>query len=79
MLSCLRLRYFLGVWVSDPLTNFWSTLKSDNHLVLIRHALAPGFGDPDYFDVEDCKTQRNLSYQWSIEKDRRSFSIEWNN
>ena len=50
----------VGVGSADKL---WSTLKSDNHLVLIRHALAPGFGDPDYFDVEDCKTQRNLSYQ----------------
>ena len=39
----------------------WSALKSDNHLVLIRHALAPGFGDPDNFDIKDCKTQRNLN------------------
>src|SRR5690606_2229568 len=27
---------------------------------LIRHAQAPGIGDPENFDLEDCKTQRNL-------------------
>ena len=48
----------VGVGYADKL---WSALKSDNHLVLIRHALAPGYSDPDYFDVTNCKTQRNLN------------------
>ena len=26
----------------------------------MRHALAPGYGDPDNFDIADCSTQRNL-------------------
>ena len=30
------------------------------YVLLIRHALAPGFGDPQYFDLNDCSTQRNL-------------------
>jgi broad specificity phosphatase PhoE len=30
------------------------------NVVFMRHALAPGFGDPDHFDVTDCATQRNL-------------------
>lgn len=30
-------------------------------VVMLRHALAPGGGDPDHFDVEDCSTQRNLN------------------
>ena len=29
-------------------------------VLLLRHALAPGFGDPDNFRVDDCATQRNL-------------------
>lgn len=29
--------------------------------ILIRHAIAPGFGDPDAFRIDDCSTQRNLS------------------
>ena len=41
--------------------NLWNALKSGSHLVLIRHALAPGYGDPANFDVKDCNTQRNLN------------------
>ena len=41
--------------------SFWDLLKSGNHFVLIRHALAPGGGDPANFTVDDCSTQRNLS------------------
>lgn len=29
-------------------------------VMFMRHALAPGFGDPDHFSVKDCSTQRNL-------------------
>ena len=31
------------------------------NVVFMRHALAPGFGDPDNFTVGDCLTQRNLN------------------
>lgn len=31
------------------------------YILFIRHALAPGTGDPAHFDVNDCQTQRNLS------------------
>lgn len=37
------------------------TLQSDNHFALIRHAIAPGIGDPEHFTLGDCSTQRNLS------------------
>jgi len=30
-------------------------------VLLLRHALAPGFGDPEAFRLDDCSTQRNLS------------------
>lgn len=36
-------------------------LKQPGHLAIVRHALAPGTGDPGQFDLEDCNTQRNLS------------------
>ena len=29
-------------------------------VVFMRHALAPGFGDPAHFKLDDCNTQRNL-------------------
>ena len=30
-------------------------------VLFLRHALAPGFGDPANFSIHDCRTQRNLS------------------
>jgi broad specificity phosphatase PhoE len=29
-------------------------------VLFMRHALAPGFGDPDHFSIKDCSSQRNL-------------------
>jgi len=31
------------------------------NVIFMRHAIAPGFGDPDNFSINDCSTQRNLS------------------
>jgi len=43
-------------------SDIWDDLaRTDGVVVLYRHALAPGGGDPADFDVEDCATQRNLS------------------
>ena len=38
-------------------------LNEPGHALLLRHALAPGVGDPAGFQLEDCTTQRNLSAQ----------------
>lgn len=35
-------------------------MQSGNAVLMIRHALAPGIGDPEEFDINDCNTQRNL-------------------
>jgi len=58
---CLTIAMLLGSAKVGYADNLWGALKTNNHLVLIRHALAPGLGDPNYFHVEDCKTQRNLN------------------
>ena len=34
-----------------------------NSVLFMRHALAPGFGDPHNFDINDCSTQRGLNQQ----------------
>lgn len=39
----------------------WAALRDGRHVALIRHALAPGTGDPPGFRLGDCSTQRNLS------------------
>ncbi len=36
-------------------------LREPGAVLLIRHALAPGIGDPDGFRLDDCATQRNLN------------------
>ena len=36
-------------------------LKEGGKLIFIRHAIAPGGGDPVDFDILRCETQRNLS------------------
>ena len=62
------LRFFLIIFIS-----LTSTVKADlnkklinqlddgGKLIFIRHAYAPGSGDPDNFNLNDCSTQRNLS------------------
>ena len=39
----------------------WDALREGRAVALIRHALAPGTGDPVGFRLGDCATQRNLS------------------
>jgi phosphohistidine phosphatase SixA len=42
-------------------SDLWQALRSPGHVALIRHALAPGTGDPADFKIGKCETQRNLS------------------
>ena len=37
-----------------------NSLKDGKKIIFIRHAIAPGNGDPDNFNINDCSTQRNL-------------------
>lgn len=54
---------FCGVsaFSSDDDTQLWKMLKSGEHVALLRHAIAPGTGDPPQFELGQCATQRNLS------------------
>jgi hypothetical protein len=45
----------------------WSELGSGNHFAMLRHAIAPGTGDPPGFDLNNCRTQRNLSEEGRIQ------------
>jgi broad specificity phosphatase PhoE len=46
------------VSLAETLTSAISRL--DANVIFMRHALAPGYGDPDHFQITDCSTQRNL-------------------
>ena len=41
--------------------NIKNILKDGGKLIFIRHAYAPGSGDPNIFDISYCSTQRNLN------------------
>ena len=45
----------------NALDKVWSLAQEGNKIILIRHSLAPGGGDPSGFKLNDCKTQRNLN------------------
>ena len=62
------LRFFLIVFISltstvkaDLNKKLINQLEEGGKLIFIRHAYAPGSGDPDNFNLNDCSTQRNLS------------------
>ena len=62
------LRFFLIIFISltstvkaDLNKNLINQLEYGEKLIFIRHAYAPGSGDPNNFNLSDCLTQRNLS------------------
>lgn len=46
---------------SNDIDAAWARLQDGSAVAVMRHALAPGTGDPVDFSISDCSTQRNLS------------------
>ena len=44
----------------QAIENNWKPAENGDKIIMIRHALAPGRGDPKGFKIDDCSTQRNL-------------------
>ena len=61
--------------ISD--NDFKNILKEGGKLIFIRHAYAPGSGDPNGFVISNCASQRNLSKE-GIDQSKRigQFFIE---
>ena len=62
------LRFFIIIFITltssikaDLNKNLINQLEDGGKLIFIRHAYAPGSGDPNNFNLNDCSTQRNLS------------------
>ena len=62
------LKFFIIIFISlttsikaDLNKNLMSQLEDGGKLIFIRHAYAPGTGDPNNFNLNDCSSQRNLS------------------
>ena len=54
-------------------------IQKGGNLIFIRHAYAPGNGDPDNFDINDCSTQRNLSDSGKVQSKKIGKFFEENN
>ncbi len=62
------LKYFIIIFISlttsikaDLNKYLINQLEDGGKLIFIRHAYAPGNGDPNNFNLNDCSTQRNLN------------------
>ena len=62
------LKFFIIIFISlttpikaDLEKKLLNQLEDGGKLIFIRHAYAPGNGDPNNFNLNDCSTQRNLS------------------
>ena len=69
MLNLLSLRLFLFAVSMLCITpqgiagELSELMSQGNTVLLMRHAYAPGIGDPPNFKVNDCSTQRNLNQE----------------
>ena len=66
MIKIIRLFLIIFISISFPVKadlndNLKKQLKNGGNLIFIRHAYAPGGGDPDNFIISNCSTQRNLN------------------
>ena len=68
------IRFFLIIFISltssvkaDLNKKLINKLEEGGKLIFIRHAYAPGSGDPSNFNLNDCSTQRNLSEEGKIQ------------
>ena len=62
------LKFFIIIFIflttpikADLEKKLLNQLEDGGKLIFIRHAYAPGNGDPNNFNLNDCSTQRNLN------------------
>ena len=52
---------------ADLNKNLKNQLTNGGKIIFIRHAYAPGNGDPNNFNLNDCSTQRNLNEEGKVQ------------
>jgi len=68
----IKIFIFLLISLNVPLKaysneNIQNILNDGGKIIFIRHAYAPGGGDPINFDISDCSTQRNLNEEGIVQ------------
>ena len=71
-MKAIKIFIFLLIFFNVPLKvysfeNIYNILQDGGKLIFIRHAIAPGGGDPLDFDILRCETQRNLSKEGIVQ------------
>lgn len=61
MAVCTALVLALSTGAIRAQDSTFQTAKDETVQLFMRHAIAPGTGDPANFEIGDCSTQRNLS------------------
>jgi phosphohistidine phosphatase SixA len=61
LVSVLLVHGFTMAKAGTTEERLWEALRYRNHFAMLRHALAPGTGDPSNFTLGRRETQRNLS------------------
>ena len=56
-----------------------NSLKDGKKIIFIRHAIAPGGGDPESFNIKKCSTQRNLNDEGKIQSKKIGNFFKKNN
>jgi len=54
----------------------WEAFASGKAIAIMRHAIAPGNGDPVEFELGDCRTQRNLSKEGQLQAQQIGLQIK---
>lgn len=62
-LYCVLLLYIAPFVINAAEKQAWQAWREGRAVLIMRHALAPGIGDPVGFQLQDCQTQRNLNAQ----------------
>ena len=71
-MKIIKIFIFLLISLNVPLKaysneNIQNILNDGGKIIFIRHAYAPGGGDPINFDISDCSTQRNLNEEGIVQ------------
>ena len=70
MRKLLILIFIFAPNISFSDDKFANILKEGKKIVFVRHALAPGNGDPNNFNINDCSTQRNLNEEGRAQSEK---------
>ena len=67
-MKLIKIIIFLFISFNTPIVansneDLQNLLSEGGKLIFIRHAYAPGSGDPDNFDLFNCASQRNLNLE----------------